>query len=249
VKHHSAIARIQRLLSPPIRVNAFEPWGRALEDHFRSGRSRQFYVHDSNGSCMEHSTAEGFSVTSRLKVIEEKSLNLCRGRVLDVGAGAGRDALKLKTMGMDVLAIDDDPRCVKIMHARGLATARCIDIHNLDESNFDTILIMQMTIGLAGTLDGLVNLLTHLTRIIREDGQILLDSMSPAYLSGSPHYSGQRQIEIHYGRYVGTTLPWLYVDYDALRICARQVSLDTELIIRGPLQHDYLARVFKAKPV
>jgi SAM-dependent methyltransferase len=246
MKHHGAIARISRLLQPPIRVNAFEPWGRALEDHFRRGRSRRFYVHDSNGSCMEHSTAEAFSVTSRLKAIDEKALGLCRGRVLDVGAGAGRDALKLKTMGLDVLAIDVEPRCVEIMHARGLATARCIDIHNLHESNFDTILAMQMTIGFAGTLDGLINLLKHLALIIRADGQIVLDSMSPAYLAGSPHYPGQRQIEIHYDRYVGTMLPWLYVDYDVLRTCARQASLETELIIRGPLQHDFLARVFKA---
>jgi len=247
VNHHGVIARVKNLLRPPIRVSAFEPWGRALQDHFRSGRVRPFFVHDSNGSCMQHSTAEAFSVTKRLQAIDEKALSLCRGRVLDVGAGAGRDALKLKAMGLDVLATDADPRCVEIMNARGLTTARCIDIHNLEEANFDTIILMQMTVGIAGTLDRLVKLLARLARFVCEDGQILLDSMSSAYLAGSPHYPGQRQIEIYYGRYVGTTIPWLYVDYDVLRICAKQVSLHTELILRGPLLHDYLARVFKVK--
>jgi len=85
VNHHGVIARVKNLIRPPIRVSAFEPWGRALQDHFRSGRVRPFFVHDTNGSCMQHSTAEAFSVTKRLKAIEEKALSLCRGRVLDVG--------------------------------------------------------------------------------------------------------------------------------------------------------------------
>jgi hypothetical protein len=58
---------------------------------------------------------------------------------------------------------------------------------------------------------------------------------------------GQGQIEIHYGHYVGAPLPWLYVDFDVLRTCAKQVSLETELIMQGPSLHDYLARVSEAK--
>jgi SAM-dependent methyltransferase len=174
-------------------------------------------------------------------------MSLCRGRVLDIGAGAGRDALILKMMGLDVLPLDSDPKCVDIMHARGLPEAQCLNIYDLEASAFDSILIMQMTIGLVGTLDGLTNLFNVLTRVMRGDGQILLDSMSPAYLAGSPYYPGQRRLEIHYGRFVGETFPWLYVDFDVLKICAKQASLQAELIMNGPIQQDYLARVTKMK--
>jgi 2-polyprenyl-3-methyl-5-hydroxy-6-metoxy-1,4-benzoquinol methylase len=196
---------------------------------------------------MTHSTAEAFSVPSRFKTIQEKALQLCRGRVLDVGAGVGRDALILKQSGLDVLAIDVEPRCVDIMSARGLSTAICADVYSLKESNFDTIITMQMTIGLAGNLQGLVELLARLGQLMCPDGQILLDSMSPAYLARNPCYPGQRQIELYYGRYVGAMTNWLYVDYDVLRTCARQASLDAELISRGSSSLDYLARLVKVK--
>jgi hypothetical protein len=80
---------------------------------------------------------------------------------------------------------------------------------------------------------------------MRAGGQILLDSMSPAHLAGSPNYAGQRQITLYYGRYVGPPIPWLYVDYDVLRTCAKHVSLESELVDRGSSSHDYLARLFK----
>jgi 2-polyprenyl-3-methyl-5-hydroxy-6-metoxy-1,4-benzoquinol methylase len=196
---------------------------------------------------MTHSTAEGFSVTARFKVIQEKALELCRGRVLDVGAGVGRDALVLKQSGLDVLAVDSEPRCVDIMHHRGLSTAVCASVYNLDDSHFDTIIVMQMTIGLSGNLEGLVELLARLSQLMSPDGQILLDSMAPGYLARSPYYPGQRQIELYYGRYVGAATSWLYVDYDVLQTCAKQVSLDAELISRGSSSLDYLARLFKVR--
>jgi SAM-dependent methyltransferase len=247
VKHHGLIARVKNIIRRPTRVGAFEPWGRALQDHLRKGQARSFYVHDSNGLCIPHSTAEAFLPTDRFRTIQEKALSLCQGRVLDVGAGAGRHSLQLTGRGLEVLAIDIEPRCVEIMHARGLPTAMCADIHSFGESGFDTILVLEQTIGFAGTLDGLVELLAHLAQLLCAGGQIILDSMSPTQFAVSPHYPGQRQIEIHYGRYVGAPLCWLYVDFDVLRTCAKQVSLDTELVMQGPSPHDYLARVFEAK--
>ena len=52
---------------------------------------------------------------------EEAALDLCRGRTLDVGAGAGCHSLILQERGLDVVAIDVAPEAVEVMRNQDLA--------------------------------------------------------------------------------------------------------------------------------
>ena len=243
MKHDGLPARLFRLIRPPQRIGPFEPYGIAVQDHFAHGRPRRFYIHDLKGTCIKHSSIEAFSPILRMQLIEESALSLARGRVLDVGAGTGRHSLLLGAKGLEVVPVDTERRCVEVMHRRGLSTARCADIFDLDDGPFDTILALQHTIGLVGTVERLVQLLAHFRGILAPKGQILVDSTAPIYPASSPFYAGQRELELWYGRYVGERFLWLYADFNLLRGCARLAGLDAELITQGQNSRDYLARM------
>ncbi|MFQ5892475.1 MAG: class I SAM-dependent methyltransferase, partial [Candidatus Methanofastidiosia archaeon] len=46
--------------------------------------------------------------------IERKAMKHMKGRVLDIGCGAGRHALYLQKKGFDVLGIDNSPLAIKV---------------------------------------------------------------------------------------------------------------------------------------
>lgn len=52
--------------------------------------------------------------------ILDKFVNLVSGKILDIGAGPGRDGLLLKNSGLDVVCLDASTEMVKIAKERGL---------------------------------------------------------------------------------------------------------------------------------
>lgn len=54
--------------------------------------------------------------------ILDKFVNLVSGKILDIGAGPGRDGLLLKNSGLDVVCLDASTEMVKIAKERGLVS-------------------------------------------------------------------------------------------------------------------------------
>ena len=77
--------------------------------------------------------------------LELKALGLSKGRILDVGAGAGCHALALQDKGMSVTAIDVSPLSVEVMAKSGVDDARLVNLYDdaLCEK-FDTILMFDV---------------------------------------------------------------------------------------------------------
>jgi len=213
-----------------------------MEAHLATGRPVYFGV-AFHGHFQLRSTDEAFTPIPRLRAIEEHALECCSGRILDVGAGSGRHSLLLRERGLETLPIDSEPRCVSIMAVRGLHDAQCLDVFDLSTERFDTILILQQSVGFVGSLSRLVDFLSHIARLLNPGGQILLDSMVSYAHARGPGYPGMVEVQLRYDRTVGPTFPWLYVDVDTLSLCARYSGLTTELLLQGPSRYDYLARL------
>jgi 2-polyprenyl-3-methyl-5-hydroxy-6-metoxy-1,4-benzoquinol methylase len=74
--------------------------------------------------------------------IEQRALAECKGRVLDVGAGAGSHSLYLQQNGFDVTSIDISPLSVEVMKKRGLENVSLTDYYNVTEQRFDTLMLL-----------------------------------------------------------------------------------------------------------
>ncbi len=187
---------------------------------------------------------------------EQMVLNQCKGRVLDVGAGAGSHALYLQGKGFNVTAIDISIGAVNCMKQRGIKDARLQDFFSLDDEKFDTILFLMNGTGMARSLHGLTYLLTKAASLLAPGGSVYLESTDILYMyedeDGSVminlagNYYGEINYQVSYKKLSGEPFPWLFVDFDNLSHVAHEVGLDSELFFQGDT-HNYVARLFSVK--
>jgi SAM-dependent methyltransferase len=273
------LERVLERIGGSRRVDAQTPLARALIDHARSGRARTLRVERSGGVRYRMDTRPFFELGGEQGPIDAALLDACGGRVLDVGAGAGRHALALQARGLDVCAIDVSSDCVELMRARGVRDARVFDVWRAiadgagELGAFDTILFGMQTIGLTGSVDGLLAMLDGLRRspgLLASGGCVLLDSSAPAGPGfvqrvecappGEPagpltddSLAGETLVSFVYpswrGRswrgpsWRGEPFEWLYVGAEALARLAGERGFETEILARLAASPEYAARL------
>jgi SAM-dependent methyltransferase len=176
--------------------------------------------------------------------LERQALDECRGRVLDLGAGAGCHALELQSRGFtDVMALDQSAGAVQVMQARGVQqlTQRSVFAPRAaEELPYDTILMLMNGLGLAGTLEGLDKFLAHARTLLAPDGQILATSSDISYLYededgalvfdlNGPYY-GEVEYIFEYKGQKDKPFPWLFIDAALLEDAARQAGYEVDFI-------------------
>jgi len=189
-----------------------------------------------------------------LPELERKALGLCRGRILDLGAGAGRHALELQHRGFEVTAIDVAPEAVQVMAERGVTDARCGDFNTVAGEHFDTIVLLMHGIGLVGTLEGLDQFFKQVQDHLSENGRVVFDSadlrivMPEQFDEGLAEwqsgglYPGEVEYRLTYEDFEGEPYPWLFVDPITLTDRARAAGLQSQVVARGA-RGTFLARV------
>ena len=189
--------------------------------------------------------------------IEQKALSLCSGQVLDVGCGAGSHALYLQNMGISVTGLDASKGAIEVSKLRGLKSAIHGNLEDYQGQQFDTILVLMNGVGLAGTLNGLEQFFTKLKSLLKDNGQILLDSSDIIYMfendidggywiPDNVNYYGEVSFSMEYKKQKSQSFPWLYVDYNTLQRAASYSNLTCELVMEGE-HYDYLARLTHMK--
>jgi SAM-dependent methyltransferase len=107
-----------------------------------------------------------------------QAMRFVRGRVLDVGAGAGRVCLHLQERGQDVVGIDLSPGAIKACRRRGVRDARVIAIEDVDESlgTFDTIVMLGNNFGLFSSATKAKRLLRRFHSLTSDRGRIVAET-------------------------------------------------------------------------
>lgn len=157
-------------------VRSWAPYGRALLDFFNGKTKAAVTVHEADGKKRKMPMSTFFRKSVDFPFLESTALSLCRGRVLDIGAGAGCHSLTLQEQGFAVCAIDISPQAVEVMRKRGVKEVYCADIFDFQSEPFDTILMMMNGIGLVENPADLNRFLTVVHCLLTKGGQILLDS-------------------------------------------------------------------------
>lgn len=188
--------------------------------------------------------------------LEQKALKLVKGKVLDVGCGAGSHSLYLQEKGLQVKAIDISKGAIEVAQHRGVLHAETK--HLLDETEtFDTILLLMNGTGIFRELLQVSKYLTHLKSLLKPNGQILIDSSDIKYMyeddDGSPdsnrdwmdahaNYYGELDYFLSYKGQKEVPMKWLYLDFGTLKLACETVGLKCELIVEGE-HFDYLAKL------
>lgn len=118
-----------------------------------------------------------------------EAIDRARGRVLDVGCGAGRHALYLQEQGHDVVGIDASPGAVAVCDERGVERAEVIDVADVTDLDgaFDTVVMFGNNFGLVGTADRAPAVLRDLAEVTTPDARILAESMDPTATDEEAH--------------------------------------------------------------
>ena len=160
-----------------------------------------------------------------------RAMRFVRGRVVDVGCGAGRVCLHLQERGLDVIGIDVSPGAVEAARRRGVRDARVLSIDDLDESlgELDTIVMLGNNFGLFASAAKAGRLLRRFHRLSTPRGRIVAETRD-VYATDDPGHlayqarnrqrgrmGGQIRIRV---RHRDLTTPWfdyLMVSPDELR--------------------------------
>ncbi|ACU02328.1 class I SAM-dependent methyltransferase [Pedobacter heparinus] len=226
-------------------------FGEALKDQFIKPPAETLWVHNSYDEPEEMPVDIYFRNENEMPELELKALDLCRGKVLDVGAGVGSHALILQKRGINVCGMDISAAAVSIMKQRGLKQAIEGNIltYRLPEgsSKYDTLLFMMNGIGLTGSVAGLKSFLQEVKKLINKDGQLVFDSSDLSYLYleipfPEKGYFGEVSFRYEYKSLKGNWFKWIYVDQQTLTELATQTGWHTDIIFEDD-SDQYLARL------
>ena len=231
-----------------------DPMGAAILDFQQQGKAARLRVLSSMFEEDEMPVTHLFRSVPKMPLLEQKALQLAKGRVLDIGAGSGCHTFALQEKGFTVKAIDISPLSCEAMKLRGVKDAECINLFD-DHlgTGFDTILLLMNGTGIAGKIEHLPALFQRLKALLNPGGQILIDSSDLKYiyenedgsfdinLNGA--YYGEVDYQMIYKDVKGERFDWLYVDFPLLKSIVETCGLHGELVEEGE-HYDYLARIF-----
>lgn len=231
-------------------------FGKAMLDYVQNNQPENLITETTISEADEMDVSYLFRSFKEMPKLEQKALKLARGKVLDVGCGAGSHSLYLQEKGLNVLAIDISPNAVETCKIRGVKQTQLTDVLYLDESEkFDTILLLMNGTGIFGKLKNIDLYLSKLNSLLNANGQILIDSSDLIYMFDEDE-DGGKWIPM-YGDYYGELVfnltykgekeepfNWLYLDFNTLQNACLAQNLHCELISEGE-NFDYLARITK----
>lgn len=231
-------------------------FGKAILDYQTNNSPEDLITETSISEADEMSVAYLFRGYSEMPKMERKALDLAKGKILDVGCGAGSHALYLQNeRNLEVTAIDISANAIEACKLRGIKNTRIQNVMDLENEKYDTILLMMNGAGMCGKLKKIAAFLQKLKSLITDNGQILLDSSDIIYMFDEDEdggkwipsdnaYYGEVIFNISYKGESEEPFDWMYIDFNTLQNAAHANGLQCELILEGE-HFDYLARLTK----
>ena len=226
--------------------------GTALLDYFNNNYTEDIITESTISEADEMPLPYLFRSYKEMPAIEQKALQLAKGKVLDVGCGAGSHSLYLQNVkSLEVTAIDISKGAAEVTKARGVKKSFNQNLFGVKEQ-YDTLLLLMNGIGICGKLERINVFLQHLKSLLKPNGQILLDSSDIIYMFpqeedgsvwvNSEKYYGEVEFTMSYKGKTSATFDWLYLDYNTLQNACLANGLHCELVVEGE-HYDFLARI------
>lgn len=186
-------------------------FGEAFLDYLE-GRKVKLTIERDDGYRDEQGFDEYFADYDGFPSCEKKALKHAKGRVLDMGVGAGRISLHLQRKGLEVVGLDLSDLAIEVSRRRGVRNLVKMSICDLkyDAGCFDTVIAFGNNFGLCGTPERVMDMMSRLREIVSDDGVFLAESINPVDTKRPEHLEYHRR-NIARGRPPGqVTLRFLY---------------------------------------
>jgi len=147
-------------------------FGKAILDFQTNNNPQDLITETSISEADEMSVAYLFRVYKEMPKLEQQALALAKGKILDVGCGAGSHSLYLQNeKNCDVTAIDISSNAIEACLLRGIHKTKVQDVMTLHDEKFDTILLLMNGAGMCGRLKNVAPFLLKLKSLLNENGQ------------------------------------------------------------------------------
>lgn len=112
---------------------------------------------------------------------DRQALRLCRGRVLDIGTGAGRCAIELQRRGIAVTGLDTSPGAIEVSRKRGLrdTVLATVDEFSRAAVRYDTFLLLGNNLGLLEGAERAPAFLAALARLAAPGARLVAQGSDP----------------------------------------------------------------------
>ncbi len=204
-----------------------DAFGHALMDHLQGKGGVELIERDDGFIDVSAGAETYFAAPQGLQCTVADN---ARGRVLDVGCGAGRYALYLQQQGRDVVGIDASPLAVQVCHERGVRDARLLALNqvSLDLGTFDSIVMLGANFGLFGNMTDAKRLLRRFARIVDTSGCIVAQTLDPYNTNDEDHLAyhirnrergrmgGQIRMRVRYRKFKTPWFDYLFVSLPEL---------------------------------
>lgn len=230
-----------------------DPIGEAILEYDKTKKPADIIVHSNLCEDDIIPVEVLFRKYKDMPAIEKKALSLCKGKVLDIGAGSGTHSKHLLEKGFDVICLESSEGAYRYLSSKRLNVVHKKFDDFTSNEKFDTILMMMNGIGIAKNLDNLAGFLKKAQSMLHEKGQILFDSSDVLYLyeneDGSfelnlnESYYGDFKFQMEYKSHLSEWFEWLYVDYDNMHKIATEIGFSCNRIMSS--DHHYLAQLIK----
>lgn len=155
-----------------------DPFGRAVRDHYCGNRNVPLIDRDGDAT-REHAIEQWYFGEHSEDSWRDSWME---GPLLDLGAGAGRDALYYQDQ-FETVAIDVSKRLIEVMRDRGVADARLASMFSLREhfdcDRFRSAHSIGTQVGLAGSMAGVRQFLGDLAFVTTANATAVLDNYAP----------------------------------------------------------------------
>ncbi len=227
-------------------------FGKAILDFQTNNAPEDLITETSISEADEMSLAYLFRNYKEMPLIEQKALHLCKGKILDVGCGAGSHSLYLQEKGFQVTSIDISENAIKACKLRGLKNANVLNILDLNAEKFDTILLLMNGTGIFETISQTNKYLSKLKSLLAPNGQILIDSSDIIYMYDTNNdgskafpnnmYYGELKFTIKYKKEIENPFSWLFLDFNTLFNASLENDLHCKMVLTGN-NYNYLAKI------
>lgn len=197
-----------------------DAFGQALYDCLQGlGECEVIIERDDGYIDADIGVAKYFAESKDWEPYYREAMKHAKGRILDIGCGAGRHSLYLQDMGFEVVGIDISPKAIETCKIRGLKDARVISIGKISAElgKFDTILMLGNNFGLFGSYNGAKTLLKRFHTITNDHARIIAET-NDIYKTSNPFHleyhefnrkrnrmPGQVRLRARYQKYAN---PW-----------------------------------------